>query len=599
MVLPQSGNPISLLNLQLEYDDTAPTSLNEFYGQAQAPASGTIDLADFYAAASTAAVTNNLLFELDARNSSSWPGSGNTWYDTTSNNHDFSLVNGPTGTTVSGTTAIDFDGTNDYAQIADISAFPHGTSAISIEAYWYVDDLHPGSHAANRRFCLSKTSPSNQHISFGYTMDSTNVYINAQSNAGGNMGESYNLGAHSNVEGAWHHTVMTYDGSVIKFYQDGSLVHTSSSGKQMGNNTANIRLMTNDPSNGSWGNWVDGKLAVMRVYTDVLTASEVTNNRANCTGGATASDSVLTVTPAVHQGSAFTATFTFDQNVGLFDTNDVTVSGGSKGTFTAVSKKVYTLAITPSGNSNLTITVPASATFNAGNLGNNALSAAVAYSIMPTGATLQLDAGASGGVSGSNWYDQSGNGNHAVLYNGAAKVTTKGGVIDFDGSNDYALVTSGHSVGSGISTAMSAVGFFQFDSQPGGEWPLMRFGPAWDDFFQLGFSGNDRIRNLINGPAWTGSHDRNFTFGTGWRQLAFTYDANDNSGNRYKFYVDTTNIYSANPSGNINNSSTTGEGRIANWSWRYFNGRIMFLAVYPRALTSTEISTIYNTLNAR
>ena len=48
MTLPQSGNPISLLNLQLEYDDTAPTSLSEFYGQASAPASGAIDLADFY-----------------------------------------------------------------------------------------------------------------------------------------------------------------------------------------------------------------------------------------------------------------------------------------------------------------------------------------------------------------------------------------------------------------------------------------------------------------------------------------------------------------------------------------------------------------------
>ena len=92
MVLPQSGNPISLLNLQLEYDDTAPTSLSEFYGQANAPGSGTIDLADFYGAASTAAVTTNLLFELDARNNSSWSGSGTTWYDTTSNSYDFTLV---------------------------------------------------------------------------------------------------------------------------------------------------------------------------------------------------------------------------------------------------------------------------------------------------------------------------------------------------------------------------------------------------------------------------------------------------------------------------------------------------------------------------
>ena len=69
MTLPQSGNPISLLNLQLEYDDTPPTSMSEMYNKGQAPASGTLDMADFYQPASTAAVTTNLLFELDARNS--------------------------------------------------------------------------------------------------------------------------------------------------------------------------------------------------------------------------------------------------------------------------------------------------------------------------------------------------------------------------------------------------------------------------------------------------------------------------------------------------------------------------------------------------
>ena len=52
MTLPQSGNPISLLNLQLEYDDTPPTSLSEMYNKANAPASGTIDMADFYASSS-------------------------------------------------------------------------------------------------------------------------------------------------------------------------------------------------------------------------------------------------------------------------------------------------------------------------------------------------------------------------------------------------------------------------------------------------------------------------------------------------------------------------------------------------------------------
>ena len=66
------------------------------------------------------------------------------------------------------------------------------------------------------------------------------------------------------------------------------------------------------------------------MYSSALSSSNVTTNRANCTGGAAASDSVLTVTPTSHSGSAFTATFTFDQRVALFDINDITVSGGPK-----------------------------------------------------------------------------------------------------------------------------------------------------------------------------------------------------------------------------------------------------------------------------
>lgn len=598
MVLPQSGNPISLLNLQLEYDDTAPTSLNEFYGQAQAPASGTIDLADFYAPASTAAVTNNLLFELDSRNSSSWSGSGSTWYDTTSNNHDFTLVNGPTNTTVGGVTAIDFDGTNDYASVGDISAFPHGTSNISIEFYVYVDDLNVGGHAANVRYIFSKTSPSNQHITFGFTMSSSNVNLFTGSNAGGNMSETYNLGAHSNVEGAWHHGVMTFDGSYVKMYWDGSLVYTSSSGKQMGNNTADLRIMTHDPSNGSWGNWVNGKLAVMRVYTDVLTASEVTNNRANCTGGAVGVDSVLTVTPTSHQGSAFTATFTFDQNVGLFDTNDVTVSGGSKGTFTAVSKKVYTLAITPSGNSNVTITVPESASFNAASLDNNAINLTVTYSTFTTsGLVCHLNANDSSsyGGSGSTWTDLSSSSNNGTIY-GATFNSTGVKSFTFDGSNDYVEVTrmigassfslaawintTSHSGSGGSGNFWGGTGII--DTEQGGS----------GDFGLVVKNGSAGFGVGNNTTIWSSPGSYPVTDGD-WHYIVGTRNA---STGEIILYVDGSQAAQNSTSGGtgaLTDTSTIRIGRTYSGA-SYYSGKIAEVHIYNDVLTSSEVSTNYN-----
>ena len=438
MVLPQSGNPISLLNLQLEYDDTAPTSLNEFYGQAQAPASGTIDLADFYTPSSTAAVTNNLLFELDARNNTSWSGSGTTWYDTTSNNYDFTLVNGPTG----GTDSVVFDGSNDYAEIADGTWIPDGTSPQSLEFYAKINSI--AGH--NLSMLMSKTAPSSRAQWMGLYQDGSTYYFRAGGpGAGGNFELSYTLGTNSStVFGSYHHYVYTYDGSVAKLYYDGTLVDTSSSGVYFGTNTAPFRLMCFDPSNSSYSDEVDGEIRVCRLYSDALSASEVTTNRDNCTGGATATDSVLTVTPLSHSGTTFTATFTFNQNVGLFDTNDITVTGGSKGTFTAVSKKVYTLVITPSGNSDLTISVPANASINAANLDNNAISETIPYSTFTTNNLVcKLDAtdSSSYGGSGSTWSDISSSGTtyNATLYNSPTYTSTIG-YFTFNGSNTYSEV---------------------------------------------------------------------------------------------------------------------------------------------------------------
>ncbi|MCY4170256.1 MAG: Ig-like domain-containing protein [Bacteroidetes bacterium] len=53
-----------------------------------------------------------------------------------------------------------------------------------------------------------------------------------------------------------------------------------------------------------------------------------------------------------------TATFTFSENVTEFFKADVTVTGATKGTFTAKSSSSYTLAITPTGQQNVVVQVP-------------------------------------------------------------------------------------------------------------------------------------------------------------------------------------------------------------------------------------------------
>lgn len=65
-------------------------------------------------------ITNGLIIQLDASNSSSYPGTGTTWFDITSTNNG-TLTNGPTFTAAS-PSYFTFDGTDDYVNIPDVAA---------------------------------------------------------------------------------------------------------------------------------------------------------------------------------------------------------------------------------------------------------------------------------------------------------------------------------------------------------------------------------------------------------------------------------------------------------------------------------------------
>ena len=69
----------------------------------------------------------------------------------------------------------------------------------------------------------------------------------------------------------------------------------------------------------------------------------------------------------INATTPLTATFTFNGDVSGFVTEDVTVTGATKGNFTVSSANTYTLDITPNGNENVTVTVAD----NSANYGTN------------------------------------------------------------------------------------------------------------------------------------------------------------------------------------------------------------------------------------
>ncbi len=87
---------------------------------------------------------------------------------------------------------------------------------------------------------------------------------------------------------------------------------------------------------------------------------------------------ITNVPPRISSNTPFTVTFTFDESVTEFDTDDVSVAGGKKGNFSATSASVYTLIIMPSGSTNVTVSVQANAATDGANTGPSEAQSATA-----------------------------------------------------------------------------------------------------------------------------------------------------------------------------------------------------------------------------
>jgi hypothetical protein len=206
-------------------------------------------------------VTDGLALHLDAGDSSSYPGTGTTWSDLTSNNLDFTLINGPAYNSGFGG-YITFDGTNDYATLSS-GWTSFGTDVFTIEA-WY------RAHSANTNHSLISTQgsgagtfqldhASDKDIRFKANTDTFDSTIAFSANT-------------------WRQIVFVREGTgtnQCKFYENGSLDSNGTIGDNF-NSTAQLQLAYNRGSNRGP---LDADISIIRIYKNkALTAAEVLNN---------------------------------------------------------------------------------------------------------------------------------------------------------------------------------------------------------------------------------------------------------------------------------------------------------------------------------
>ena len=228
----------------------------------------------------TPIVTANLVFNMDAGNLASYPGSGTTWRDITSG-LSFTLTNGPTYSTSNGGYFTFVAASSQYAQ--STTSLP-SMSNFTIEAWHYFTNVNTGVGAA----IVTEVYDASLNSSLNYVIPGIG---GAGSTISGNKIACTSFISPNwqppNVSGytlptsnAWYQIVGTYDGSNFKTYVNTTLQVTNAySGTAPFSGGQGINLMKRwdknaSPGNAFWG----GRLAIVRMYSTALTQAQITTN---------------------------------------------------------------------------------------------------------------------------------------------------------------------------------------------------------------------------------------------------------------------------------------------------------------------------------
>ena len=195
-------------------------------------------------------VTDGLQVFLDAGNTRSYPGSGNTAYDLSGSGNTSALTNGPTFNS-SNLGAFVLDGSNDYILVNSQANILSKTAYTKI-AYIYISNFSTVNNIISGGF-------SGQHA---FWMFGTNKL-----NAGHNGAWNTVVGATSLSLNTWYFAAVTYsDSTGWKLYLNGREDGTSATTTTF---NGNQEIVIGAYSS---GNNFTGRIASVQVYTRVLSA---------------------------------------------------------------------------------------------------------------------------------------------------------------------------------------------------------------------------------------------------------------------------------------------------------------------------------------
>ena len=212
-------------------------------------------------------ISDGLVFYLDAANTRSYSGSGNTWVDIIGTGNTCTLVNSPSLVGSGGTSAFSFDGTNDYANTSRI-IFPD-SGPFSVEMYYKIT----GTTGRGGIF---------ERVESG-VYNGMNFGQNGPAGVGGwdfTVGSNYNTGLLLSftypTTNIWYSDTGVYNGSnQITIYRNGDFVN-SLIGTTQGNLSANGTRAFYIANRATA--YLPCQISNIRIYNRVLTQQEILQN---------------------------------------------------------------------------------------------------------------------------------------------------------------------------------------------------------------------------------------------------------------------------------------------------------------------------------
>ena len=209
-------------------------------------------------------VTNGLQVYLDAANSRSYSGSGNTWYDLLGRIN-FTLQNSPPFLANSAGGSIGFTAASNHW--ASSSTSLSLMTRFTVEVWHYYTGVLTGPAP-----CIVTEFYYGSNGQINYNLGSTTSGIGLKIgyyNGGWNESSIYPLSANN-----WYHISGTYDGANLRLYVNGvNQVTTANTGTPTAN-TGGIRLMRRWDGDEYWG----GHLSTVKIYNRALSQQEILQN---------------------------------------------------------------------------------------------------------------------------------------------------------------------------------------------------------------------------------------------------------------------------------------------------------------------------------